>query len=181
MRRLVPCAMGERVVSAAGNRNPSGQTCNRDWLRAVHAQEVYGIFRNTVNFPNVEVVDFLGENRLDFRGTGLHQFGKCCMVWLYRRRARQRLTDFDSAKGNAVGDGFTHGVRAHQGLSTTGLFGLCCRLADCIFLLGELHACGLQLVLDLGHIGGFDIGCGRLCILRKRHLPLRSGEANRCV
>jgi hypothetical protein len=30
-----------------------------------------------VNFPNVEDVDSLVENRLDFRGTGLHQFGKC--------------------------------------------------------------------------------------------------------
>lgn len=36
-----------------------------------------GIFRNTVNFLRVEDVDFLEENRLDFRGSGLHRFGKC--------------------------------------------------------------------------------------------------------
>src|ERR1700734_2407043 len=82
------------------------------------------------------------------------------------------------AKANAVGEWITHGVRAEQVPSTTGLFGLCCGLADCILLLGKLDACSLQLVLDLGYVGGFDIGCGRLCILRKRHLPLRCSEAN---
>jgi len=30
-----------------------------------------------VNFLRVEDVDFLEENRLDFRGSGLHRFGKC--------------------------------------------------------------------------------------------------------
>ena len=53
---------------------------------------------------------------------------------------------------NAVGEGITHGVRADRGVETAELFGLCRRLADCIFLLGELHACGLQLVLDLSLI-----------------------------
>ena len=37
-----------------------------------------------MNFPKIEDVDFLEENRLDLGGSGLHHFGKCCSAALQR-------------------------------------------------------------------------------------------------
>ena len=48
-----------------------------DENRTVPASKLKAFFRNTVNLPIAQDVDFLEKNQLGSRGFGLHPFGKC--------------------------------------------------------------------------------------------------------
>jgi hypothetical protein len=154
MRRLLPGAMRERVDRRAPNGDPIGQPVSRDGVRVGHARQGSGLVIPQKGPPALR--SGLGVGQATCRGSTILRSA------LVEELLAECTPGCDRAKANAVSEWITHGVTAGPGLQGSCLFRF--RLADSTFLLSELDPCGFQLMLDLGHIGGVDVGSGRLSV-----------------